>query len=218
MITTVLYDMDGLLLDTEPLWGKCMLQVAKKHGIPITQEKFKETTGLRIFEVTDYWAIKYPWQGASAHAIAEEILDEIIAASKTQASIMKGALESLQMLHENGYKVGLASSSASRMINALISHFQLKEYFHCITSADEVHYGKPHPAVFLKCAENLGSSPLQCVVLEDSINGLIAGKAARMKVVAVPDEANYHNPKFELADHKLKSLEAFDSALLTSLF
>lgn len=217
MINTVLYDMDGLLLDTEPLWGECMLNVAQHHGIPITREKFKETTGLRIFEVTDYWAIKYPWVGKSAHDVAEEILDEIIAASKTRASIMKGALESLELLHQNGYKVGLASSSASRMIDALIAHFGLQSYFHTITSADIVQYGKPHPAVFLKSAAELGSNPLDCLVLEDSINGLIAGKAARMKVIVVPEEAQMNNPNFELADHKLNSLEGLTIDLLRNI-
>ena len=74
--------MDGLLLDTEPLWGESMLRVAHKHKIPITRQQFKETTGLRIFEVTDHWAIHYPWQGSSAKEVADEILDDIIASSK----------------------------------------------------------------------------------------------------------------------------------------
>ena len=66
MINTVLYDMDGLLLDTEPLWGDSMLRIAQKHNIPITWEKFKETTGLRIYEVTDYWSVKYTWNGSTS--------------------------------------------------------------------------------------------------------------------------------------------------------
>ena len=73
MIDTVLYDMDGLLLDTEPLWGVSMLRIAQKHKIPITTERFKETTGLRIYEVTDHWAANYPWEGSTADQVAGEI-------------------------------------------------------------------------------------------------------------------------------------------------
>lgn len=217
MINTVLFDMDGLLLDTEPLWGECMLRVAEKHNIPITKEKFKETTGLRIYEVTEYWSIKYPWQGSTHTDVAEEILDDIIECSKVKGSVLRGVENTLKLLKENRYKVGLASSSPSRMINALVDHFGITHYFDCITSADVVELGKPHPAVFLHCAERLKSSPLECVVLEDSVNGMIAGKAARMKVIVVPDELHYEDPRFVLADMKLKSLDDFDLQLLKTL-
>lgn len=209
--------MDGLLFDTEPLWGESMLRIAQKHGVPITQGLFKETTGLRIYEVTDYWAIKYPWKGASSHAVAEEILDDIIALSKEKGSVLKGVKETLALLKAHQYKIGLASSSPARMIHALVDCFEVGDYFDQITSADEVDMGKPHPAVFLKCAEQLGSHPMECVVLEDSINGIIAGKAARMKVIAVPDETHYNNPKFSLADAKLHNMEEFSLDLLPRL-
>ena len=210
MINTVIFDMDGLLLDTEPLWGKTMLEVAEKHQIPITRERFKETTGLRIYEVTDHWAIHYPWQGRSSKEVADEILDEIIAASKNHASILKGVEQALQLLRKNKYKIGLASSSPSRMINELVDHFGLTGYFDVITSADVVALGKPHPAVFLHCADSLGAKPNQCLVLEDSVNGMIAGKAARMKVIVVPDELHFDDPRFSIADGKLRSMEDFD--------
>lgn len=216
-INTAIFDMDGLLFDTEPLWGESMLRIAQKHGVPITQGLFKETTGLRIYEVTDYWAIKYPWKGASLKDVAEEILDDIIALSKQKGSVLKGVEETLALLKSHHYKIGLASSSPARMIHALVDCFGVGNYFDQITSADEVEMGKPHPAVFLKCAEQLGSHPMECVVLEDSINGVIAGKAARMKVIAVPDEYHYHNPKFSLADAKLHSMEAFTLDLIDQL-
>lgn len=206
--------MDGLLLDTEPLWGKTMLEVAEKHQIPITRERFKETTGLRIYEVTDHWAIHYPWQGRSSKEVADEILDEIIAASKNHASILKGVEQALQLLRKNKYNIGLASSSPSRMINELVDHFDLTGYFDVITSADVVALGKPHPAVFLHCAHSLGAKPNQCLVLEDSVNGMIAGKAARMKVIVVPDELHFDDPRFSIADGKLRSLEDFDLDLI----
>ncbi|MDR3678647.1 MAG: hexitol phosphatase HxpB [Flavipsychrobacter sp.] len=217
MIDTVLFDMDGLLLDTEPLWGESMLKVAQQHNIPITRHQFKETTGLRIYEVTDYWAVRYPWQGSTALKVAEDILDDIIASSRTNASVLKGVQDALELLKANDFKIGLASSSPSRMIDALVTHFGLRSYFDCITSADVVELGKPHPAVFLHCAKSLGASPLECLVLEDSVNGMIAGKAARMKVVVVPDELHFDDPRFSLADAKLQSMEDLDLALIQRL-
>lgn len=210
MITTVLFDMDGLLLDTEPLWGESMLRVAHKHKIPITPARFKETTGLRIYEVTDHWATHYPWEGRTSKEVADEILDDIIASSKKDGTVLKGVLQALQLLRKHKYKIGLASSSPAHMIDALVDHFDIRKYFDEITSADAVELGKPHPAVFMHCAAALGSKPTECLVLEDSINGMIAGKAARMKVIVVPDELHFDDPRFALADAKLKSLEDFD--------
>lgn len=202
--------MDGLLLDTEPLWGESMMRVAAKHQIPVSNAQFKETTGLRIYEVTEHWSIHYPWEGLHHREVAEEILDDIILASKERGRVLNGVEQSLQTLKALGYKIGLASSSPARMIEALINHFNLNKYFDCITSADEVELGKPHPAVFLTCAAHLGSLPRQCLVLEDSVNGMIAAKAARMKVVMVPEDINWDDPRFSLADGKLRSLEYFD--------
>lgn len=216
MIDTVIFDMDGLLLDTEPLWGKSMLQVAQKHKIPITQQKFKETTGLRIYEVTEHWAMHYPWEGRSSKEVAEEILDDIIASSKSHASVLRGVEKTLQMLREQKFKIGLATSSPTRMVSELIQHFSLSGYFDEITSADVVALGKPHPAVFLHCAAVLGSKPTHCLVLEDSVNGMIAGKAARMKVVVIPDEVHFDDPRFTLADAKLKSMEDLDLDMIKS--
>jgi sugar-phosphatase len=217
MINTVLFDMDGLLLDTEPIWGESMLRIAKKHNIPITTARFKETTGLRIYEVTDHWALHYPWQGSTARQVADEILDDIIANARLHGNILNGVEQTLQLLKENNFKIGLASSSPAHMIDALVDHFQIKHYFREITSADAVDLGKPHPAVFIHCAQLLGAKPNECVVLEDSVNGVIAGKAARMKVIAVPDELHFNDPRFSIADAKLSTLEHFDLDILKKL-
>ncbi len=218
MITTVIFDMDGLLLDTEALWGIAMNRVADRHRIAITPDRFRETTGLRIYEVTEHWSRNYAWESGATHGeVAEEILDDIIALSKEKGGIMRGVLPLLDLLERKGMKIGVATSSPTRMVQALVAHFGIAQRFHCITSADEVDLGKPHPAVFLHCAQSLGSKPHECLVLEDSVNGAIAGKAARMKVIAVPDELHWDDPRFSIADKKLRSLEDLDEATLMSL-
>ena len=210
MIDTVIFDMDGLLLDTEPLWGKSMWRIAQKHQIPILQQQFKETTGLKIHEVVAYWAIKYPWKGASVEQIAEEIIDDIIALSKAEGRVMPGVISLLKNLKTKGYKLGVATSSPARMLHELIDFFELKSFFIELSSADTVGYGKPHPAVFLHCAAQMESEPLNCLVFEDSFNGIIAAKAARMRVIAVPDELHFNEPRFAAADKKIRSLEDVD--------
>ena len=217
MIDTVLFDMDGVLLDTEPLWGVSMLRIAHKHGIVITREQLRETTGLRIYEVTEYWEKKYPWQGSTALEVAEEILDDIIALSKEQGRVMPGVVDTLLMLRERGYKIALASSSPMRMIDDLITYYDIKKYFDVVASADSVELGKPHPAVFLYAAAKLNADPLHCVVIEDSVNGMLAGKSARMKVIMIPDAAHFEKPEFVLADVKLRSMEDVSIDLLNSL-
>lgn len=199
--------MDGLLLDTEPLWGKSMLRIAQKHQIPVTLQQFKETTGLKIYEVVQYWSIKYPWPDSNIDWVVNEIIDDIIRLSKQEARIMPGVINLLQNLKGKGYKLGVATSSPQKMLEELIDFFKLGQYFERLVSADSVGFGKPHPAVFLECATKLKSNPLQCVVFEDSINGVIAGKAARMKVIAVPDAAHFDDRRFAIADNKVSSLE-----------
>jgi len=217
MINTVIFDMDGLLLDTEPLWGESMFRVAGRHQIDITRKRMSETTGLRIYEVTDHWARHFPWQGKSALEVAEEILDDIIELSKVSGRVMPGVVDLLHLLAVNNYKIGLASSSPLRMIDALVTHFNIKDHFHSIVSADAVELGKPHPAVFLHCAAELGAQPHECLVLEDSVNGIIAGKAARMKVIAVPDQLHFDDPRLSIADRKLMSLEDLDLDVLQAM-
>jgi HAD superfamily hydrolase (TIGR01509 family) len=206
-----IFDMDGLLLDTEPLWGESMLHIANHYQIPVTLEQFRLTTGLRIHEVTAFWAERFPWSGrATAHQIAEDIIDDIIARAKAKGSIMPGALMVLEWMAQEGIARGLATSSPVRMLSALLAHFGLNPYLQAAISADDAGLGKPHPQVFLQCAAALDQLPHHCIALEDSVNGMVAAKAARMKVVVVPEHARYDDQRFGLADLKLTTLEHLD--------
>lgn len=209
-MNAAIFDMDGLLLDTEPLWGRCMLDVAKSHRINVTMPQLRYTTGLRIYEVTAFWKEQFEWNTpASSIQVADEILDAIIAASKQEATIIEGVIPCLEWMQKEQIKLGLATSSPARMMHDLIEHFGLTDYFNVLASADTAVYGKPHPEVYLQCAHALHTPSYNCVAIEDSVNGMIAAKAARMKVVVVPDQLKYNDKRFGLADLKLDSLIHF---------
>lgn len=203
--------MDGLLLDTEPLWGESMYEVVEKHGLNIRQDLFKHTQGFRIYEVTAFWKERFSWRsGVSSEALAEEILDNIIERAKRKGSLMPGVLQTLDLLKRNDIPLGVATSSPERMTMNLLRHFNITEYFDYIATADKVKYGKPHPDVYLFCAENLQTDSWQCLAFEDSLNGLIAAKAARMKTVIVPENFENKTDKFSIANLILPSLEHFN--------
>jgi sugar-phosphatase len=103
-------------------------------------------------------------------------------------------------------RVALASSSAYRLIRAVTERLGLADSFDCVYSAEEEEYGKPHPGVYLTAARRLGVAPTQCLAVEDSFNGVLAAKAARMKCVAVPEPAQRRDPRFCIADVVLDSL------------
>lgn len=213
-----IFDMDGLLLDTEPLWGISMLKIATHYQVPIRSDFFKYTTGLRIYEVTEFWKEKFGWPGgATPRQMAEDILDDIIALSKKEGSVLPGVITTLEYLKQKGISLGVATSSPTRMMNTLISHFNISHYFNHLSSAETTQYGKPHPEVYLQCAAALNTKSWHCIAFEDSLNGVIAAKAARMKVVAVPEAGKFSDTKFGIADQVIPSLEHFNPTLWSSL-
>jgi mannitol-1-/sugar-/sorbitol-6-/2-deoxyglucose-6-phosphatase len=130
---------------------------------------------------------------------------------------MEGLHYILSYFQEKDFKIGLASSSPMRLIQSVLQHLDIHQNFKAVYSAEFEPYGKPHPAVYLSCAQELGSNPLHCLAFEDSVNGMIAAKAARMKVVAVPEPHNQHDKRFALADLKLSSLLHFNDEQLHQL-
>jgi beta-phosphoglucomutase-like phosphatase (HAD superfamily) len=130
---------------------------------------------------------------------------------------MEGLHYILSYFKEKEFKIGLASSSPLRLVNAVLEHLQIKEAFQAVYSAEFEDYGKPHPAVYLACARALGSDPLDCIAFEDSVTGMTAAKAARMTTVVVPEAHNRKDPRYALANLQLDSLLEFNDARLALL-
>jgi sugar-phosphatase len=122
---------------------------------------------------------------------------------------LKGVIETLKFLQDSPVKIGLATSSPQRLIDAVLDSLNIRTYFNAVHSAESERYGKPHPAVYLQTATSLGLNPNTCLVIEDSLNGVIAGKAAMMQVVCIPEKTHIPNPKLVLADFHYDDMALF---------
>lgn len=202
----VIYDMDGVLTDSEPLWKIAMEDVFHSVGCPLTKQDFQRTVGLRIDEVIAYWYRVSPWPDASPKAVEDAIIQRMIELLTAQAVPLPGVIESLEFFRSKGLKIGLATSSYQVLIDCILDTLRIRHFFQTVHSAEYELFGKPHPAVYLTAAKNLEADPRRCLVIEDSLNGIISGKAARMTVICVPEKTHDPEPKLILADAQFDDL------------
>lgn len=202
----IIYDMDGVLTDSEPIWKIAMEQVFSEIGCHLTREDFQKTVGLRIDEVCEYWYSVVKWPVYRPKDVETKIVQRMVELLTIDATPLPGVIESLEYFKSKGLKIGLATSSYSILIETILTKINAKKYFDFVHSAENEKYGKPNPAVYLTCAEKLGVQPQKCLVIEDSLNGVISGKAARMTVVCIPEKSHHPEPKLILADYQFETL------------
>lgn len=206
--------MDGVLIDSEPFWKIAEKKVFAKVGITMSTEMCNLTMGYRINEVADYWYERMPWDGKTKEEVTEDIVNEVINQIRDGGKAMQGVITLLKWLKEKDYKIALASSSSMVIIEAVLERLGIADFFHVVHSAEKEEYGKPHPAVFIYAAKRLNTLPMHCLVIEDSVNGVIAAKAAKMKAVAVPDTSLREDKRFMVADLIVNSLKEITPELI----
>ncbi len=187
MIEAVIFDMDGLLVDSEPFWRRAEMKVFRTVGIELTEDDCRETMGYRLNEVVDLWYARFPWQGPSKKDIETAILDHVESLILSEGVPLDGVLETVKSCAKMGVKMAVASSSPMRLIKATLNKLGITNFFEILHSAEFENFGKPHPAVFIHTAQELNCRPENCLVLEDSFHGMVAGLAAKMKVIAIPE-------------------------------
>lgn len=214
MLAAVLFDMDGLLVDSEPLWVRAEVEVFGAVGLTLREEDCARTKGLRVDDVVAYWNGQLPggFRGASPAEVEQRLVARVAELVAREGRALPGVDRAIQSARAAVRNVALASSSPPPIIDAVLARLGLAKAFDVVQSAQGEAFGKPHPAIFLRTAERLGVSPLSCIVIEDSITGVIAAKAARMECIAVPFDHPNHDPRFAIADRVLGSLEEITSA------
>lgn len=202
----IIFDMDGVLIDSEPLWKIAMEAVFGQYGSVLTHQDFQKTVGLRIDEVIAFWNIDQKWGLTDLKMVERQIIDQLILLILANSVPLTGVIDTLAFLKAQNKKIGLATSSSSRLIETVLNALAIGHYFDFAYSAEFENHGKPHPGVYLKVAQTLGVAPEKCLVIEDSFNGVIAGLAAKMKVCCIPEKTHFPNPRLAVADFHFEDL------------
>ncbi|MEE0913298.1 MAG: HAD family phosphatase [Ruminococcus sp.] len=211
MIKGAVFDMDGLMFDSERLVYENWQKIMDEEGYDYNLDIFKKTIGLRTDEAEQYYISLYGenFDYAPLKQRSRELFFSRIATEGVP--IKKGLFELLDFLKENNIKIALATSTSTDSATKMIKTAGVYDYFDALVCGDDVTNGKPHPEVFLKAAEKLGLKPVDCIAYEDSINGIKSAHSAEMTTVMVPD---YLQPTDEikpmidcLCDDLLQSVE-----------
>lgn len=209
----MIFDMDGVISDTQGLHAEVEEELLKKYGVTMSADEITE----KYAGVSDKEFFERAFKGHrmppnDITIIIAEKWDEMVALAENNIRPIPGAIELISELKRQKFKLGVASASPVKFIDLVLSKLKLKEEFDVITSGDEVERGKPDPDIFLLTAKKLGVRPKECVVIEDGINGMIAAKRAGMKCVGlVKNEGSYPadlivNEFKELTIEKIKNL------------
>ena len=209
--------MDGVIIDSEPLWKEAEKKVFATVGIYLNDELCKQTTGLDHIATVKYWYKKYPWNNKSINKVANEIIDEITKLIEIKGEARKGINELITYFNNKNLPLALASSSNKKIINQVLEKLNFKHKFVAICSSEDEKYGKPHPAVYLRAAKKLKLDPEDCLVFEDSFYGAIAAKSARMKVVMILEEDEFKQTRYDFVDYKIKSFFDFNEEIFKFL-
>ena len=214
----IIFDMDGVLIDSEPLWKIAEVEAFAKVGLDLTHTDCEETVGLRIDQVVKMWHQKVGWTNKTCQEVERDIVDILIREIQSKGKELEGVSDSLDKIKSEGYKIGLATSSYERIIHVVLEKLEIAAYFDVLHSAEHEEYGKPHPAVFINTAKKLKVNPEDCLVIEDSLNGVLAAKSARMKVLAIPEKTHQYDKRLNISDKIIPSLNHFSLDELLKLW
>ena len=170
----LLFDMDGVLIDSEPLWRRAEIEVFGGVGLTLGEEDCLRTQGLRIDDAVQYWFARAPWSGTPCETVAKCIVERVAELIRSEGEPLAGVHDAIAEARSRNWRLGLASSSSQYLIDTVLDRFELRNAFEATRSAEVEAFGKPHPGVYLSTAEALEVDPRRCVAIEDSVNGVVS--------------------------------------------
>ncbi|NVO12261.1 MAG: HAD family phosphatase [Bacteroidales bacterium] len=205
----VIFDMDGVLIDSEPLHISVESNMLKELGVPLKQEmytRFAGTTSLSMWKtiVEEFKLDKSP-EELSAES-NHRFINEFLNSDKVQ--LFDGVKDVLANLKKKAIPIALASSSSKEIVNAVLGKFELNQYLSAIITGSDVQHSKPHPEIFLTASQKLKIPSSFCVVVEDSPNGVKAAHLAGMCCIGFASDENHHD--ISHATWIIKSFREFD--------
>ncbi len=213
-IEAVVFDMDGVLVDTEHLWDEVREELTGEWGGRYTPEAQRAMMGMSSHEWSRYLH-EIVGLREQPEVINREVVRRMLARYEVDLPVIPGAVDAVRRLASAGYRLAVASSSNRELIDTVLRRLELTALFEVTVSSEEVARGKPAPDVYLEAARRLGVDPARCAAVEDSASGIRSAHAAGMRVIAYP---NRHYPPADevlaLADHVLTGLDALTPALL----
>lgn len=205
----IIFDMDGVLIDSEGFWATAEREVFGALGVPLTTALAKQTATMTTAEVTKFWYELAPWPNRSLAAVENDVIDYVEAQIRQKGKAIEGIENVLELFFKGGFKIGLATNAPYRLVPVVLEKLKISRYFSVLSAAEFEAKGKPDPAIYLHTANKLQLSPSACIVVEDSRSGLIAAKKAGMTTVFLDRLGSFDNSMSELVDLRITSFAEF---------
>jgi HAD superfamily hydrolase (TIGR01509 family) len=217
MIKAVIFDMDGTIVDSEPIYEKVNEEIYKKYGFNLSQEDYDRHMGANLKDIWEDILDRYQVKDEYSHYKIEDFMEEHIhesyqgLAEAEELELMPGVKEWFGFLKDHGYKMIIASSSYSPVIEHVYQRFELGQYMEGYVDGNSIENGKPAPDIFLKAAEKMGVKAEECLVIEDSENGVNGAHQAGAKVVgfnrAQDESQNLSNADLVIEEFNQENLQ-----------
>ena len=210
-IQAVIFDMDGVIIDSEALWRQAQIDALAQWGAAASVEECETLTkGKRLDDIARTWC-RYCQLELAPQRLEAAILQRITGLIAAEGEPMRGVHEALRYFRHTGYKIALATSSSRQVIAAVLNKLSLWHYFDVICSADDEAQGKPHPAVYLTTLDKLNLDASRCLVIEDSFNGFSAARAAGIATIVIAEDSQH--ARFQAAAGRYQTLPELLEAL-----